>query len=73
MAVGAEVTVTFSQPMVPLSWVGDLDARTVPVRISPRPEGRWRWIDVRTLVFTPRGRMPGATEYTVSVPAGTAS
>ncbi|HEX2210543.1 MAG TPA: alpha-2-macroglobulin family protein [Longimicrobium sp.] len=28
---------------------------------------------MRTLVFTPRGRMPGATEYTVSVPAGTAS
>lgn len=73
VAVGAEVTVTFSQPMVPLSSVGNVEARAVPVRLSPQPKGRWRWIDVRTLVFTPRGRMPAATEYTVTIPGGTAS
>lgn len=73
VAVGAEVTVTFSQPMVPLSSIGNVEAREVPVRLSPQPAGRWRWIDVRTLVFTPQGRMPAATEYTVTIPAGTAS
>ncbi|HYR12367.1 MAG TPA: alpha-2-macroglobulin family protein [Longimicrobium sp.] len=71
--VGAEVTITFSQPMVPLSSVSTVQAREVPVRLSPQPAGEWRWIDVRTLVFKPRGRMPGATEYTVSIPAGTQS
>ncbi|HEX2076982.1 MAG TPA: alpha-2-macroglobulin family protein [Longimicrobium sp.] len=71
--VGAEVTVTFSQPMVPLSSVGNVEARALPLRMSPQPPGRWRWLDVRTLVFTPQGRMPAATEYTVSVPAGTRS
>jgi alpha-2-macroglobulin len=71
--LGAEVTVTFSQPMVPLSSVGTVEARALPVRLSPQPAGRWRWLDVRTLVFTPTGRMPAATEYTVSIPAGTRS
>ena len=48
-------------------------------------DGRWRWIGTRTLRFevTPSGdaadgndgldRLPAATEYTVTVPAGTAS
>ncbi|HST61687.1 MAG TPA: Ig-like domain-containing protein, partial [Longimicrobium sp.] len=71
--IGAEVTVTFSQAMVPLSSVSVVDARAVPVRLSPQPAGRWRWLDVRTLVFTPEGRMPAATEYTVTIPAGTRS
>ncbi len=71
--VGAEVTITFSQAMVPLSSVSAVEARAVPVRLSPQPAGRWRWLDVRTLVFTPEGRMPAATEYTVTIPAGTRS
>jgi uncharacterized protein YfaS (alpha-2-macroglobulin family) len=71
--VGAEVTITFSQPMVPLGSVGDVAAQAVPARITPRPAGRWRWIDARTLKFEPTGRMAMATEYTVEVPAGTRS
>jgi uncharacterized protein YfaS (alpha-2-macroglobulin family) len=71
--VGAEVTITFSQPMVPLGSVGDVAARAVPARITPQPAGRWRWIDARTLKFEPGGRLPMATEYTVEVPAGTRS
>ncbi|HSU15295.1 alpha-2-macroglobulin family protein [Longimicrobium sp.] len=68
---GAEVTITFSQPMVPLGSVADVAAQAVPARITPQPPGRWRWIDVRTLKFEPRGRLPMATEYTVEIPAGT--
>ena len=71
--LGAEVTVAFSQPMVPLSTVSRVEAGEGPVRISPRIPGNWRWLDVRTLVFTPSGRVPFATEYTVSIPAGTRS
>ncbi|MFL5537501.1 MAG: Ig-like domain-containing protein, partial [Longimicrobiaceae bacterium] len=71
--VGAEVTVTFSQPMVPLGSVSDVAAQAVPVRITPQPAGRWRWIDARTLKFEPTGRLPMATVFTVEVPAGTRS
>ena len=71
--LGAEVTVTFSQAMVPLSTVSNVEAREAPVDITPRIAGRWRWLDVRTLVFTPEGRVPFATEYTVTIPAGTRS
>ncbi|HEX2092164.1 MAG TPA: carboxypeptidase regulatory-like domain-containing protein [Longimicrobiaceae bacterium] len=70
---GAGVTVVFSQPMVPLSSVGEVAAQAVPARITPRVPGRWRWIDVQTLVFEPEGRLPMATRYTVEVPAGTRS
>jgi uncharacterized protein YfaS (alpha-2-macroglobulin family) len=70
---GAEVTVTFSQPMVPLSSVGEVAAQAVPVRLTPQPAGRWRWIDARTLKFEPVGRLPMATVYTVDIPAGTRS
>ncbi|HEX8432660.1 MAG TPA: Ig-like domain-containing protein, partial [Longimicrobium sp.] len=71
--LGAEVTITFSQPMVPLSSVANVAAREVPARISPQPAGRWSWVDVRTLRFQPEGRLPMATRYTVTVPAGTVS
>ncbi|HEX7242977.1 MAG TPA: MG2 domain-containing protein, partial [Longimicrobiaceae bacterium] len=64
---GAGVTVVFSQPMVPLSSVSEVAARDVPVTLTPQPRGRWRWLDVRTLVFEPEGRMPAATRYTVEV------
>ncbi|MBV9108479.1 MAG: carboxypeptidase regulatory-like domain-containing protein, partial [Gemmatimonadetes bacterium] len=70
---GAEVTITFSQPMVPLGSVADVAAQAVPARITPQPPGRWRWIDARTLKFEPRGRLPMATVYTVEVPAGARS
>jgi len=69
----AEVLVTFSQPMVPLSAVGDVQAPAVPVRLSPLPEGAWRWLDTRTLRFAARAALPAATEYTVEIPAGTRS
>ncbi|CAA9356548.1 MAG: hypothetical protein AVDCRST_MAG68-4056, partial [uncultured Gemmatimonadetes bacterium] len=71
--LGAEVTLSFSQPMVPLGSVGNVQAREVPARMTPQPPGRWSWVDVRTLRFEPQGRLPMATEFTVEVPAGTAS
>ncbi|HZG43561.1 MAG TPA: Ig-like domain-containing protein, partial [Longimicrobium sp.] len=71
--LGAEVTITFSQAMVPLATVGNVEAREAPVAITPRIAGRWRWLDVRTVVFTPEGRVPFATEYTATIPAGTRS
>lgn len=73
VGIGAEVTLTFSQPMVPLGSVGEVAAQAVPARITPQPAGRWRWIDARTLKFEPAGRLPMATVFTVEVPAGSRS
>jgi alpha-2-macroglobulin len=66
------VSVTFSQAMVDLGSVGDVAGEAVPVRLTPQPAGRWRWVGTRTLLFEPEGgSLPMATEYTVEVPAGT--
>ncbi|MBV9928539.1 MAG: hypothetical protein JOZ96_26220 [Acidobacteria bacterium] len=69
------LSITFSQPMVAVS-SQDEAAAHVPVKLTPQPAGRWRWLSAQTLVFQPEaegGRMPMATGYSVSVPAGTKS
>ena len=66
------VSVTFDQPMVALT-TQDEAAKTVPITLEPQPEGSWRWLGTRTLVFDPAERMPQATEYTVTIPAGITS
>jgi uncharacterized protein YfaS (alpha-2-macroglobulin family) len=67
-----ELSVTFSQPMIAVSSQDDA-AQTVPVKLTPQPKGRWRWIGTRTVLFDPEIRFPQATTYQVEVPAGTKS
>lgn len=46
--------------------------RTPPsLELSPEPEGRFRWLGDRTLVFEPAYRLPRATRYTLRVRRGT--
>src|SRR5262245_44331359 len=71
--IAPHLSITFSQPMVPVTSNTDLAALDVPVRLSPQPKGRWRWIGTKTLLFEPEGRFPMATNYTVEIPAGTKS
>ncbi|MYC46214.1 MAG: hypothetical protein F4X49_11810 [Acidimicrobiia bacterium] len=71
------VSITFNQPMVPLTTLGQLDALDVPAEITPPLPGRWQWIGTRTLRFEHDqeifDRLPMATSYTVEIPAGTQS
>ncbi len=78
------VSLTFSQPMVPVTSFAELDKLAIPATITPLPAGRWRWVGTKTLLFepdsppdklggAPPGRFPMATEYTVAVAAGTKS
>ncbi|MBC7231926.1 MAG: Ig-like domain-containing protein [Chloroflexi bacterium] len=67
------LSITFDQPMVPLTAHADLAAKDVPVKLSPLPEGSWRWVGTKTLLFEPTFRFPMATQYTVEIPAGTTS
>ena len=69
-----QLSVTFNQPMVPLSSHQELSQEDVPVKLSPAVPGRWRWVGTKTLLFEAEvdgvDRMPMATEYTVEIPAG---
>ncbi|MBI2892360.1 MAG: hypothetical protein HYY06_02330 [Deltaproteobacteria bacterium] len=71
--VGGAVVVSFGQPMVPLSTVGRVREAPSPLQIEPRPEGRFRWLGTTTLAFEPAGRLPFATSFVATVPAGTRS
>ncbi|MGN6106868.1 MAG: DUF6049 family protein, partial [Kofleriaceae bacterium] len=67
-----ELSVTFSQPMVAVTSQDDA-AATTPVKLTPQPPGKWRWIGTRTILFDPEVRFPQATTYQVEIPAGTRS
>ena len=71
------VSITFNQPMVALGTLEDLAAQSVPVQIEPELPGTWRWIGTKTLTFEYDSdlidRLPKATAYTVTIPAGTKS
>ncbi len=67
------LSVTFNQPMVALTTIEQLAAQDIPVRLSPQPEGAWRWVGAKTLLFEPTTRFPMATAYQVEIPAGTTS
>ncbi len=75
--IAPKVSVTFNQPMVPLATLGDLAAVGVPVQIEPSLSGTWHWLGTKTLTFEYDSklidRLPKATEYRVTVPAGTTS
>jgi uncharacterized protein YfaS (alpha-2-macroglobulin family) len=85
VALAAKLAVTFSEPMVPVGAVESLSGSR-PVKLSPEPPGKWRWIGTRTLLFEPSNtllagasdraepsRFPMATSYRVRVPKGTRS
>jgi len=71
------VSITFNQPMVPLATVGQLSTVKIPVTMSPRLPGSWQWIGTNTVRFAADfkdfDRLPMATEYVVTAPAGTRS
>jgi hypothetical protein len=71
------INVTFNQPMVPLTTLEDLAAEDVPVIVEPDIPGTWRWLGTKTINFQYDSdlidRLPMATEYTVTIPAGTES
>jgi alpha-2-macroglobulin len=72
------VAVTFNQPMVPIGTVTQLSPTDAPVKLTPDVPGRWQWIGTRTLRFdvdtsAKVDRLPMATTFTATVPAGTKS
>jgi alpha-2-macroglobulin len=72
VTLAPDLSVTFSHPMVAVTSQEDA-AAYAPVELSPRVEGRWRWLGTRTLMFDTDKRFPMATQFTARVPAGTRS
>ena len=69
--IAPHLSVTFNKPMVTLGSHDDAVAENVPVRVTPLPDGKWRWVGTQTLLFEPADeRFAMATEYSVEVPRG---
>ena len=67
------VSLTFSQPMVAVTSQAEAE-KLQPAELRPLPPGgRWRWVGTKTLLFEVEPRLPMATEFTLTVPAGTRS
>ena len=66
------ITMVFNRPMhaVGASAVEGLPKVRVESDGGRSVDGQFRWIGTRGLLFKPSGRLPGATRFTVTVPAG---
>ncbi|MBT9559052.1 MAG: hypothetical protein IV100_23675, partial [Myxococcales bacterium] len=71
--VAPQLSITFSQPMVPVTSHEELKKLPIPVQLTPSLEGEWKWVGTKTLTFDAKVRLPMATEFKATVPAGTAS
>ncbi|KAG2374813.1 hypothetical protein C9374_010557 [Naegleria lovaniensis] len=70
------VSITFSQPMIAVSTVDQIERlENVPVSIEPLPKkgGKFKWLGTKTLVYEPEYRFDMSTKYTVTIKAGTTS
>jgi len=67
-----DLSVTFSHPMVPVT-SQEQASQIVPVKFTPQPKGKWRWLGTKTLIFDSEQRFPMATKFTATIPAGTKS
>ncbi|NPV85088.1 MAG: hypothetical protein HPY45_03650 [Anaerolineae bacterium] len=77
ISIAPFISVTFNQPMISIATLANLAEKDVPVQISPSLPGTWRWLGTKTLTFEYDSesidRLPKATKFLVSVPAGTKS
>lgn len=70
VVVAQGVQIQFSQPVINIE-PGKTKNRPKGITLNPEPAGQWRWIDASTLIFEPQsGRMPSATQYTLTVAKG---
>ncbi|CAF2837622.1 unnamed protein product [Rotaria sp. Silwood2] len=62
------VSLTFSQPMIAIvSLHEQMNPEDLGISLTPKIEGRWRWIDTKTIQFEANHRVPYATKYTLRV------
>jgi alpha-2-macroglobulin len=65
----ADITIHFSEQMVPIGSLDKIGEQTIPVTLEPKIRGEWRWLDASTLLFKcQESRLPMSTRFTVRVP-----
>jgi uncharacterized protein YfaS (alpha-2-macroglobulin family) len=64
------VVAMFDRPIVALEALPEGKGKAI-LKFEPPVAGKTRWLGSRTLAFTPDRRFPFATEFKVTVPAGT--
>jgi len=69
----SEITIIFNRPMVPLTTLGFLEEKDIPVEITPKTEGRFKWITTRNLQFIPEDRLFRSSNYEVKIKPGLVS
>ncbi|MBN1494428.1 hypothetical protein JW911_01675 [Candidatus Peregrinibacteria bacterium] len=63
--VNSKITMVFNRPMIPLTTLGEVEKNTVPVEMTPKTTGRWKWISTRSLQFIPADSLVSSANYTV--------
>lgn len=66
----SSITIMFNRPMVALSTLSENADIMPPVEITPKTEGRFKWITTRTLQFIPKTRLLRSSAYRVNVKEG---
>lgn len=65
------IVIIFDQPIIPLEALSE--DKPSFLKIDPPFPGKCRWLNTKTLTFTPEKRFPFSTEIKLTIPAGTKS
>lgn len=65
-----KITIVFNRPMVPLTTLTAQELVDIPITISPKTEGHFKWISTRSLQFIPDTTLVPSSEYTVTIDNG---
>jgi hypothetical protein len=70
VVTNTKISIVFNRPMVPLSTLDQFTFENLPVTISPKTPGRYKWISTNTLQFIPDGGLVSSAHYSVKVNPG---
>lgn len=66
----SEITIVFNRPMVPLTTLSQQEEVELPITITPKTPGRFKWISTRNLQFVPETTLIPSSNYTVEIRSG---
>jgi len=66
----SKITIVFNRPMVALSTADNMEPKDLPVTITPKTDGKWKWISTNTLQFIPASTLIPSSNYSVKIGSG---
>jgi uncharacterized protein YfaS (alpha-2-macroglobulin family) len=63
----SKITIVFNRPMVPVTTLDELKDKKIPVEITPKTKGKFKWISTNTLQFIPEEQLQGSSNYTIKI------